>query len=106
MSACVSPPHESVSHMVEVAAIIAHAASTALPPRSKIIAPAVAARGFPVIAIQCLPCSAGFWVRCAGRRHGNAVNIDSRRRRLTTVLALTSEYINSSVGGRGDSFQG
>jgi len=48
--------------MVEVAAIIAHAASTALPPRSNIIAPAVAASGLPVIAIQCLPCSGGFCV--------------------------------------------
>ena len=44
---------------------MAHAASTALPPRSKIMAPAVAASGLPVTAIQCLPCSAGFWVRVA-----------------------------------------
>src|ERR1700719_1242725 len=66
MSAWVSPPQESVSHMVEVAAIIAHAASTALPPCSKILAPAVAARGLPVTAIQCRPCRAGFCVRpCA-----------------------------------------
>src|SRR6266511_6384772 len=50
MSACVSPPQESVSHIVQVAAIIAHAASTALPPFWKIIAPAVAASGLPVIA--------------------------------------------------------
>src|SRR5580698_8842991 len=53
MRACVSPPQESVSHMVEVAAIMAQAASTALPPRSKIMAPAVAASGLPVTAIQC-----------------------------------------------------
>ena len=53
MSACVSPPQESVSHMVEVAAIMAQAASTALPPFWKIIAPAVAAKGLPVTAIQC-----------------------------------------------------
>ena len=39
--------------MVQVAASIAHAASTALPPRSKIRAPAVAASGLPVIASQC-----------------------------------------------------
>src|ERR1044071_2620165 len=65
MSACVSPPHDSVSHIVQVAAIIAAAASTALPPRSKIIAPAVAASGFPVTAIQCAPCSGGFCVFCA-----------------------------------------
>jgi hypothetical protein len=48
--------------MVQLAASIAQAASTALPPRSKIIAPAVAASGLPVTAIQCLPCSGGFWV--------------------------------------------
>jgi hypothetical protein len=52
MSAWVSPPQESTSHIVAVAASIAHAASTAFPPRSNIIAPAVAASGFPVIAIQ------------------------------------------------------
>jgi hypothetical protein len=46
--------------MVEVAAIIAHAASTALPPFWKIIAPAVAARGLPVTAIQWRPCRGGF----------------------------------------------
>src|SRR5918999_198857 len=62
MSACVSPPHESTSHIVEVAASIAHAASTGLPPLSKIFAPAVAASGFPVIAIQCRACSGGFAV--------------------------------------------
>jgi hypothetical protein len=33
MSACVSPPQLSTSHMVLVAASMAHAASTALPPR-------------------------------------------------------------------------
>ena len=62
MRAWVSPPHPSVSHMVEVAAIIAQAASTALPPFWKVIAPAVAASGLPVTAIQWLPCSGGFWV--------------------------------------------
>jgi hypothetical protein len=45
-----------------VAAIIAHAASTALPPRSNIIAPAVAASGLPVIAIHLRPCRGGFCV--------------------------------------------
>ena len=62
MSACVSPPHDNTSHMVDVAAIIAQAASTALPPFWKAIAPAVAASGLPVIAIQWLPYSGGFWV--------------------------------------------
>jgi hypothetical protein len=70
MSACVSPPHESVSHIVEAAAIIAHAASTAFPPFWKTIAPAVAARGLPVIAIQWRPCSGGFCVRWARGRTG------------------------------------
>jgi hypothetical protein len=47
------------------AASIAHAASTAFPPLVKIIDPAVALSGFPVIAIQCFACSGGFCVRCA-----------------------------------------
>jgi hypothetical protein len=55
MSAWVSPPQCSVSHIVAVAAIMAQAASTALPPRSNILAPAVAPSGLPVIAIQCWP---------------------------------------------------
>src|SRR5207302_5206154 len=63
MRAWVSPPHESVVQAVAVAAIMAQAASTALPPRSKILAPAAAAIGLPVTAIQCCPYSAGFWVR-------------------------------------------
>src|ERR1700704_676798 len=63
MSAWVSPPQESVVQAVAVAAIMAQAASTALPPRSKIFAPAAAAIGLPVTAIQCCPYSAGFWVR-------------------------------------------
>jgi hypothetical protein len=32
MSACVSPPQLSVSHIVQTAASIAHVASTAFPP--------------------------------------------------------------------------
>ena len=51
--------------MVHVAASIAQAASTALPPFSNIIAPAVAAKGLPVIAIQFFPCNGGFCVCCA-----------------------------------------
>src|SRR5215467_13421646 len=62
MSACVSPPHDSVSHIVQVAAIIAHAASTALPPFWKIIAPAVAASGLPVIASHLRACRGGLFV--------------------------------------------
>ena len=55
ISACVSPPQLRVSHIVEVAAIIAHAASTALPPFMNMRAPAVAAIGLPVTATQCRP---------------------------------------------------
>src|SRR6185295_4794546 len=62
MSACVSPPQLNTSHMVAVAAIIAQAASTALPPFWNVMAPAVAASGLPVIATQCWPCSGGFCV--------------------------------------------
>src|SRR5205085_4554456 len=88
MSACVSPPHGSVSHIVAVAAIIAQAASTALPPCWKIIAPAVAASGLPVIAIQYRPCRGGFCVRCALSLHGKlSSNIaDSNRLKHHFVL--------------------
>ena len=55
MSACVSPPQLSVSHIVQTAASIEQAASTALPPFWNIIAPAVAPSGLPVIATQCRP---------------------------------------------------
>lgn len=41
--------------MVAAAASIAAAASTALPPFWYIMEPAVAAMGFPVMAIQCFP---------------------------------------------------
>jgi hypothetical protein len=51
--------------MVQVAASIAHAASTAFPPLLKMVAPAVAASGLPVMAIQSLPCNGGFCVCCA-----------------------------------------
>src|SRR4029079_7957010 len=62
MSACVSPPQLRVSHIVEVAAIIAQAASTALPPLMKVAAPAVAARGLPGTATQFWPCRGGLTV--------------------------------------------
>src|ERR1051326_2977729 len=100
MSACVSPPHDSVSHIVHVAAIIAAAASTALPPRSKIIAPAVAASGFPVTAIQCAPCSGGFsvfWAKAVvatSRRTAKRFMAAYRKRRCergATMAAATLE---------------
>ena len=52
MSACVSPPQLSTSHMVVTDASIAHAASMALPPLANVMAPAAAASGLPVTAIQ------------------------------------------------------
>src|SRR4026208_1079134 len=72
MSACVSPPQLSVSHIVEVAAIIAHAASTALPPLMKVAAPAVAARGLSVTATQFWPCRGGLTVFAAAAVHASA----------------------------------
>jgi hypothetical protein len=48
--------------MVQPAASMAAAASTALPPFWYIIAPAVAERGLPVIASQCFAWSGGFSV--------------------------------------------
>src|SRR5262245_56044202 len=65
ISACVSPPQPSVSHMVEVAPSIAQAASTALPPFWNMSAPAVAASGLPVMAIHWRPCRTGLAVRAA-----------------------------------------
>jgi hypothetical protein len=41
--------------MVDVAAIMAQAASTAFPPFWKVMAPAVAASGLPVMATHFLP---------------------------------------------------
>src|SRR5205085_7707046 len=95
MSACVSPPQESVAHIREVAAIMAQAASTALPPFWKTIAPAVAARGFPVIAIQWRPCSAGFCVRCPREPVGadTATSIADNR----TMNSLLAGRISPSI---------
>src|SRR2546422_933037 len=62
MSACVSPPQLTSSYIVQTAASMAQAASTALPPRSNIIAPAVAPSGLPVMATQWRPCKTGLCV--------------------------------------------
>src|SRR5262249_14314556 len=50
-----APPQESVVQAAADAAIMAQAASTAFPPRVKTCAPALAAIGLPVTAIQCWP---------------------------------------------------
>src|SRR5438094_3637283 len=62
MSAWVSPPQLSSSYIVQTTASMAHAASTALPPRSKMRAPAVAPGGLPVMATQWRPCRTGLCV--------------------------------------------
>src|SRR6266550_2793232 len=59
---------------------MAHAASTALPPFWKIMAPASAPSGLPVIATQCRPWSAGFWVRWAASIVGNSRNATNKQR--------------------------
>src|SRR5512136_211142 len=63
MRAWVSPPQLRTSCMVQTAPSIAQAASTAFPPLAKIMAPAVAASGFPVIATHSRPWRTGFSVR-------------------------------------------
>src|SRR5262245_20853013 len=68
MSACVSPPQATSSYIVQTAPNIAQAASTALPPRSKILAPAVAPGGLPVMATQWRPCKSGRSVRYSLKR--------------------------------------
>src|SRR5690606_27646 len=86
MSAWVSPPQCSTSHMVAVAASMAQAASTALPPCWQVRAPAAAPRGVPVMATQCWPCSTGLLGRdsAAGTAAGPAAS-----RSATKSAALT-----------------
>jgi len=88
ISACVSPPQCSVSQRVAVAAIIAQAASTALPPRSNIFAPAVAPSGLPVMAIQWRPCSGGFAVRSCAATGAAAVTTRAARAEQSVSRAL------------------
>jgi hypothetical protein len=75
--------------MVQAAAIMAAAASTALPPLWNIIEPAVAASGLPVMAIQCAPWSGGFWVRwaVAGRAAAR-----TRRRARADRLFMSAQF--------------
>src|SRR5687768_2591032 len=67
--------------MVDVAASMAHAASTGFPPFWNIMAPAVAASGLPVMAIQWRPWSAGFCVRCAASGRGRRRSAATSKRR-------------------------
>src|SRR5262245_46177393 len=88
ISACVSPPQASESNIVVVAASIAQAASTALPPFWKIMAPAVAARGLPVIATQCLPWSTGLFVAADARAAAAAPAQTRRVRKVRRTARL------------------
>src|SRR5512132_491802 len=106
MSAWVSPPQESVSHIVQVAAIIAHAASTALPPFWKVIAPAVAASGFPVIASHFRAWSGGLLV-AAGRTAMVAATIAAAagtpraiRARRAFVIRMSGSLSQPAVDSR------
>ena len=91
--------------MVAVAASMAAAASTAFPPCWYIMEPAVAAMGFPVMAIQCLPWSTGFWVRWAAagagaRATARAARARSRERRFMESSGSTVRR-TSYQGGPG-----
>src|SRR5262245_60862005 len=92
-SACVSPPQLSVSHMVVVAASIAHAASTALPPFWYIIEPAVAASGLPVMATQWRPCRTGLADARAGRLFIDAAASDVTRPASTRLRARDIRFL-------------
>ena len=92
MRACVSPPQPSESHIVATAPSMAHAASTAFPPFWKIIAPAVAPSGLPVIATHCLPWRGGLTVRWAD----GAVPITSS---TTIVSGSTRRMVSSLIRG-------
>src|SRR4029450_4927657 len=98
MSACVSPPQPSVSHIVVVAASIAQAASTALPPFWNIMEPAAAPSGLPVIATQCRPCSGGFCVAARARpSNEGAANSAAQVPRTTARRARAMPDLRGSV---------
>src|SRR5690348_17323466 len=75
---------------------MAQAASMALPPRSNIFAPAVAACGLPVIATQCRPWSTGFCVEEKGSgpaAGANALTTKSKAkaRSLIAPVSVTAQ---------------
>src|ERR1041384_8752710 len=100
MRAWVSPPQLRSSYIVQTTASMAHAASTALPPRSKILAPAVAPSGLPVIATQWRPWRTGLWVVEDGSgaaAPGHEPATSKRHKALPTkgVRMLIGHYANS-----------
>ena len=106
ISAWVSPPQLRASNMVAVAPSMAQAASTALPPWPKIMAPAVAPSGLPVIAIQCFPWRTGF----CGRAAAVAATARAASRQKRTGSARRNEELRvmpeivrlPTRGGNGD----
>src|SRR6266545_488807 len=97
--AWVSPPQDRVSHMVHVAASMAQAASTALPPFWNIMEPAVAAKGFPVIASQWRACSTGLAVRAVPGRTVTAMTrrtiaADSRTKRRIRECSVMNSLLD------------
>src|SRR5262245_46803773 len=81
MSAWVSPPQLNEPHIVQTAASMEQVASTALPPLTKVVAPAVAASGLPVIATHWVPCRTGLFERWARRGDAPGAPIDIPRKR-------------------------
>jgi hypothetical protein len=49
--------------------------------------PAVAANGLPVMAIQFLPCSGGFWVCCA---NDCCMQLSNRKQEIRDILMFGS----------------
>src|SRR2546428_13662819 len=83
---------------------MAHAASTGLPPFWKIMAPAVAASGLPVIATQWRPCSGGFWVRWLANATGEMRRARVRKRtgiRAPTEIELENISFRDAARHRG-----
>ncbi len=109
ISAWVSPPQPRVSHIVQTAASMAEVASTALPPFWNIMAPAVAPRGLPVMAIQWRAWSGGLLVRAAPgripspeiRSAAAAASSTSRRRpgRAFMIASSSSRLRSVQEGG-------
>ena len=87
------PPKRDLKLETLAGVLDGQAASTALPPRWKIMAPAVAPSGLPVIATQWVPCSTGLMVRWASAPVGSS--------RATTTRHATQDVDRDRVGRDG-----
>src|SRR5437762_11925751 len=82
---------------------MAAVASTALPPFWKIIAPASALSGLPVMAIQWRPCSGGFCVRTGRPSRGCVVRVGvSSCANAGVVMDRASSAAAANVNERDD----